>query len=284
MIDVITTSDMAPTGLPAGAEPDRVRPPAVRLRAAGLAYGNRTLWDGLNLDVAPGEFLAVLGPNGSGKTSLLRVLLGLQPLTAGTVELAGRPARRGSRTVGYIPQQRALDPTLTLRGRDLVGFGLDGHRWGFGRASGQRRARVHEALEEVGATGYADAPVGRLSGGEQQRLRVAQALVGDPDVLLCDEPLLSLDLGQQRVVSELIDARRRTADTTVLLVTHEINPVLPLVDRVLYLVDGRHRIGTPGEVLTSAVLSELYGTEVDVLRVRDRLLVVGVDEAHHGGA
>ncbi|HYZ06993.1 MAG TPA: metal ABC transporter ATP-binding protein [Pseudonocardiaceae bacterium] len=261
-----------------------MRPPAVRLRAAGLAYGNRTLWDGLNLDVAPGEFLAVLGPNGSGKTSLLRVLLGLQPLTAGTVELAGRPARRGSRTVGYIPQQRALDPTLTLRGRDLVGFGLDGHRWGFGRASGQRRARVHEALEEVGATGYADAPVGRLSGGEQQRLRVAQALVGDPDVLLCDEPLLSLDLGQQRVVSELIDARRRTADTTVLLVTHEINPVLPLVDRVLYLVDGRHRIGTPGEVLTSAVLSELYGTEVDVLRVRDRLLVVGVDEAHHGGA
>ena len=288
MIDVITTNAGArtrlPAGTPAGAAPDRVRPPAVRLRAAGLAYGNRTLWDGLNLDVAPGEFLAVLGPNGSGKTSLLRVLLGLQPLTAGTVELAGRPARRGSRTVGYIPQQRALDPTLTLRGRDLVGFGLDGHRWGFGRAFGQRRARVHEALEEVGATGYADAPVGRLSGGEQQRLRVAQALVGDPDVLLCDEPLLSLDLGQQRVVSELIDARRRTADTTVLLVTHEINPVLPLVDRVLYLVDGRHRIGTPGEVLTSAVLSELYGTEVDVLRVRDRLLVVGVDEAHHGGA
>ena len=288
MIDVITTNAGArtrlPAGTPAGAAPDRVRPPAVRLRAAGLAYGNRTLWDGLNLDVAPGEFLAVLGPNGSGKTSLLRVLLGLQPLTAGTVELAGRPARRGSRTVGYIPQQRALDPTLTLRGRDLVGFGLDGHRWGFGRASGQRRARVLQALEEVGATGYADAPVGRLSGGEQQRLRVAQALVGDPDVLLCDEPLLSLDLGQQRVVSELIDARRRTADTTVLLVTHEINPVLPLVDRVLYLVDGRHRIGTPGEVLTSAVLSELYGTEVDVLRVRDRLLVVGVDEAHHGGA
>ena len=288
MIDVITTNAGArtrlPAGTPAGAAPDRVRPPAVRLRAAGLAYGNRTLWDGLNLDVAPGEFLAVLGPNGSGKTSLLRVLLGLQPLTAGTVELAGRPARRGSRTVGYIPQQRALDPTLTLRGRDLVGFGLDGHRWGFGRASGQRRARVHEALEEVGATGYADAPVGRLSGGEQQRLRVAQALVGDPDVLLCDEPLLSLDLGQQRVVSELIDARRRTADTTVLLVTHEINPVLPLVDRVLYLVDGRHRIGAPDEVLTSPVLSELYGTQVDVLRVRDRLLVVGADEgtfAHH---
>lgn len=287
-IDVITTNAVVPSGVPAGAAagaaPHRARPPAVRLRAAGLAYGTRTLWDGLDLDVAPGEFLAVLGPNGSGKTSLLRVLLGLQPLTHGTVQLAGRPARRGSRTVGYIPQQRALDPTLTLRGRDLVGFGLDGHRWGLGRSSRQRRTRVLEALEEVGATGYADAPVGRLSGGEQQRLRVAQALVGDPEVLLCDEPLLSLDLGNQRVVSELIDARRRAAGTAVLLVTHEINPVLPLVDRVLYLVDGRHRIGTPDEVMTSAVLSELYGTEVDVLRVRDRLLVVGADEGtplHH---
>ncbi|MDQ3886871.1 MAG: metal ABC transporter ATP-binding protein [Actinomycetota bacterium] len=249
----------------------------MRLRAASLAYRRRVLWDGLNLDVAPGEFLAVLGPNGSGKTSLLRVLLGLQPLTSGTVELAGRPARRGSRTIGYIPQQRSLNPMLPLRGRDLVGFGLDGHRWGFRLPSRQRHARVLEALKEVGAAGYADAPVGQLSGGEQQRLRVAQALVGDPDILLCDEPLLSLDLGHQRMVSKLIDARRRAADTAVLFVTHEINPILPMVDRVLYLVDGQHCIGTPEEVMSSATLSELYGTDVDVLRVRDRLLVIGVD-------
>ncbi len=263
----------------------RTTPPAIRLRAAQLAYGTRTLWDGLYLDVAPGEFLAVLGPNGSGKTSLLRVLLGLQPLTSGTVKLSGRAPRRGSRDVGYIPQQRALDASLTLRGRDLVGFGLDGHRWGFGLPSRRRRAVVDRAPAQVGAEHYADAPVGRLSGGEQQRLRVAQALIGDPGVLLCDEPLLSLDLAHQRVVSGLIDTRRRTAGTAVLFVTHEINPVLPMVDRVLYLVDGRFRIGSPEEVLTSAVLSELYDTEVDVLRVRDRIIVVGADEdsAHHLG-
>jgi len=261
---------------------------AVSLRAAQLSYGQRVLWDGLDLDVQPGEFLAILGPNGSGKTSLMKVLLGLQPLSGGTVEIAGSAPGRGNRKIGYIPQQRSLDPALTLRGRDLVGLGLDGHRWGIGlRDRKARRARVDEVLESVGAAEYADSPVGLLSGGEQQRLRVAQALVGDPEVLLCDEPLLSLDLAHQRVVSDLINARRRAADTAVLFVTHEINPVLPLVDRVLYLVDGRFRIGTPAEVMTSETLSELYGTTVDVVRVRDQILVVGAqgalcdDQSHH---
>ncbi|HEY0806595.1 MAG TPA: ATP-binding cassette domain-containing protein, partial [Pseudonocardiaceae bacterium] len=208
--------------------------PAVLLANAGLRYGARTLWEGLDLGVAPGEFIAILGPNGSGKTSLLRVLLGLQPLTTGTVRVAGAAPGAGNRRIGYIPQQRVLDGTVALRGRDLVGFGLDGHRWGIGmRGRRSRRQTVDAALTAVGATDYADAPIGRLSGGEQQRLRVAQALIGDPDVLLCDEPLLSLDLAHQRAVSELIDRRRRSADTAVLFVTHEINPVLPLVDRVL---------------------------------------------------
>ncbi len=258
-------------------------PPAVSLRGASLRFGERTLWEGLDLDVAPGEFVAVLGPNGSGKTTLLRVLLGLQPLHAGEVAVAGRAPTRGSRAIGYVPQQKALPEDLTLRATDLVGLGLDGHRWGTGvRHRAERRERVRAALESVGATRYANAPVGRLSGGEQQRLRVAQALVGDPSVLLCDEPLLSLDLAHQQVVTSLIEQRRRTADTAVLFVTHEINPVLPLVDRVLYLVDGRFRVGHPDEVMTSESLSELYGTEVDVLRVRGRLVVVGAEAACHG--
>ena len=157
--------------------------PAVSLRAAALRFGARTLWDGLDLDIAPGEFVAVLGPNGSGKTTLLRVLLGLQPLHAGAVLVEGHPPARGGRAIGYIPQQKGLAEDLPLRARDLVGLGLDGHRLGIGfRGRAQRRAKVRAALESVGAAHYADAPVGRLSGGEQQRLRVAQALVGDPSV------------------------------------------------------------------------------------------------------
>jgi zinc/manganese transport system ATP-binding protein len=259
-----------------------VSEPTVALRGATLRYGSRTVWGGLDLDVAPGEFLAVLGPNGSGKTSLLKVLLGLAPLHGGTVRVCGRSPRRGTDAVGYIPQQKAFDADVPLRGRDLVRLGLDGHRWGFGRGSGAARSLVDGVIAEVGATEYADAPIGLLSGGEQQRLRIAQALLGDPRVLLCDEPLLSLDLHHQQEVSALIDRRRQANATSVLFVTHEINPILPMVDRVLYLVGSRWACGTPDEVLSSDRLSELYRTQIDVLRIRDRIVVVGAPDAAHG--
>ncbi|MFC3450689.1 metal ABC transporter ATP-binding protein [Amycolatopsis speibonae] len=262
--------------------------PAVRVRGASLAFGTRTLWSGLDLDVEPGEFLAILGPNGSGKSSLLKVLLGQQGLPEGTVEIAGRRPGGQNRRIGYIPQQRALDEGLTMRGVDLVGLGLDGHRWGTGLFGiSKRRQLVARAIEAVGAQAYAKQPVGRLSGGEQQRLRVAQSLVGDPAVLLCDEPLLSLDLAHQRAVSELIDERRRSADTAVLFVTHEINPILSYVDRVLYLVNGQFRVGKPDEVMNSETLSELYGTRIEVLKVGGQIHVAGAqsalceDEPHH---
>jgi len=252
----------------------------VTLRGATLRYSARTLWSGLDLDLAAGEFLAVLGPNGSGKTSLLKVLLGLTRLSGGEVSVVGRPPRRGSSRLGYVPQQRAFDRDTPLRGRDLVRLGLDGHRFGLPLPRRAARDRVREAITAVGATAYADAPVGLLSGGEQQRLRIAQALLGDPAVLLCDEPLLSLDLAQQQAVSSLLDERRRRSGTSVVFVTHEINPVLPMVDRVLYLVDGRWAIGTPEEIMTTERLSALYRTQVDVLRVRGRLVVAGAPEEH----
>ena len=193
----------------------------------------------------------------------------------------GCPPRERCHRIGYVPQQRVFDRDLVLRGRDLVRFGLDGHRWGFGRFGAEDRSRVDAVLAEVGATPYADAPVGRLSGGEQQRLRVAQALVADPVLILADEPLLSLDLAHQRGVVELLDARRESAGTPVVFVTHDVNPVLHSVDRVLYLAPGSWAIGKPEEVLTSDTLSRLYGTDVDVLRVRGRIVVVGTPDDQH---
>ena len=265
----------------------RVQPEAeraeivMRLRDASVGFGSHTLWQDLSLEVERGEFLAVLGPNGAGKTTLLNVILGLQPLTSGTVEVAGQPAQRGNSRIGYIPQQKAFASDLPLRGRDLVRLGLDGHHLGLPLRPGRARRRVDAAIAAVGAASYAKSPIGLLSGGEQQRLRIAQALLGDPLALLCDEPLLSLDLAHQQAVTALFDELRRSAGTAILFVTHEINPILPYTDRVLYLVGGRWAVGSPAEVLTSERLSDLYGATVEVIRLGDRILVTSAADSDY---
>lgn len=244
-------------------------PAVVELAGARLAFGDRVLWDHLDLTVRAGEFIAVLGPNGTGKTSLLKVLLGQVPLSAGTAEVTGG--------IGYVPQHRSMDAGLTLRGRDLVGLGYDGHRWGIANPWQRttKRTTVERALRQVNGIPLGEVPVGVMSGGELQRVRIAQAIATDPALLLCDEPLLNLDPANARLISSLIDQRRRQSDTAVLFVTHEVNPVLPYVDRVLYLVDGRFRVGTVAEVMTSETLSELYRAEIQVVKIGEQYVVVG---------
>lgn len=256
------------------------------MRDVAVRRGERTLFEHVDFDLAPGEFVAVLGPNGAGKSTLLHVLLGTLTPTEGTITVDGQaPGRRGAH-IGYIPQQKAFPPGLTLRGKDLVRLGADGHRWGPGMPgflrTAERRATDHivaNSLELMEASHLADKQIGRMSGGEQQRMRIAQALATDPHVLLCDEPLLSLDLPGQRTVASVLQHMRDEHGTGTLFVTHEINPVLPLVDRVIFIVDGRHRIGTPEEIFTSEVLSDLFKAPVEVLRVRGQIIVVG-DSQH----
>lgn len=258
--------------------------PVLQIRGAALHRDDRTLWSGLDLDVAPGELIAVLGPSGSGKTTLLRAILGLEPLSEGSITALGSPVtRRGNRRIGYLPQARPLPRETVMRGRDLVALGVDGHRFGLPIPRRGDRARIDALVDAVGATAFADQPVGVLSGGEQQRLRVGQALADDPQLLLCDEPLTSLDLANQQAVVRLIDQHRR-GGAAVLLVTHDINPVLGKVDRILYIAGGRFTLGKPKDVLTSPVLTDLYGAPVFVLRAGDRLVVVGApdaEESHH---
>ena len=249
------------------------------------AFGRTQAVAGASLRVPSGELVAVLGPSGSGKTTLLRAILGLEPLSRGEITVGGAPVeRRGSRSIGYIPQARPLPRDTSLRGRDLVSLGVDGHRFGFPIPRRGDRARVDALIDAVGARDFADRPVGLLSGGEQQRLRAGQALADDPRLLLCDEPLTSLDLANQQAVIGLIDRHRREKDAAVLLVTHDINPLLGKVDRILYIANGRFTLGTPQEVLRSDVLTALYGAHVFVLRAGDRLVVVGAPDAeasHH---
>lgn len=253
---------------------------------AALARGGRDLWSGLDLIVEPGELVAVLGPSGSGKTMMLRAILGLERLRQGGIRVLGSPVRRaGNRAIGYVPQQRPLPPDAPLRGRDLIRFGVDGHRFGPPMPRRADRDHVETLIDAVGARSFADRPAGALSGGQQQRLRIGQALADDPGLLLCDEPTTSLDLAGQQAVIDLIDRHRRRRGAGVLLVTHDINPVLGVVDRILYLAHGRFTLGAPDDVLDSQVLSELYGAPVFVTRVGGRLVVVGAPDAeetsHH---
>lgn len=248
--------------------------PALKLDGAGITFGNRALWSDVSFALQAGEFLAVLGPNGSGKSTFLKVLLGLQPLSTGTAQVLGKPVNRGSSRVGYIPQHHALDPQTPLRARDLVALGLDGHRYGLPWASRATRARVDELIDQVGAADYASRPVGVLSGGEQQRLRAAQALADRPALLLCDEPLHSLDLHHQQAISDLIRRQAVERGSAVVFVTHEINPVIEHVDRVLYFARGQHRLGSVDEVMRTSVLSELYEAPVEVIEHNGRLVVM----------
>jgi len=251
--------------------------PVVELDSVRIVYGMRVIQESMSFSIEPGEFVAVLGPNGAGKSTLLKLLLGLIHQQAGKVSVLGHEPHRGSALIGYTPQFRTLETDFAVRGRDVVGFGLDGHRFGPGWPSRRRTALVDKAIAEVHAEAYADAPIGELSGGERQRLLIAQALLTSPRLLLLDEPLSNLDIARAQEIITLVDRLRRERNIAVLLVTHDVNPLLPYVSRVLYMAGGRSAIGTPKEVITRATLSELYGSPVDVVEAMGRVFVLGVE-------
>jgi zinc/manganese transport system ATP-binding protein len=242
---------------------------AVELQKAGIRFGERWVWRNATFCIPKGSFSAIVGPNGAGKSTLLKALLGLRPLSEGRVFVGGKPPRRGNPAIGYMPQSRPLEREFSVSAIDIARFGVDGHRWGFGlpgRSERLRNARTGQALAAVGATPYARRRIGELSGGEAQRVFLAQALVGNPSLLILDEPLANLDLANRASMLALTASIARSRGIAVLLVAHDINGLLPYLDTVVYVANGRIAAGKPDDVITSAALSRIYDTKVEVLQ------------------
>ena len=253
---------------------------AIEASALAARYGDQMVWSGAEFTIARGSFTAVLGPNGAGKSTLFKLLLGELVPASGKLTVFGARPRSGDPRIGYIPQSSSFDSDFSIRGRDFVRLGIDGHHWGIALGGGaRRREMVDDAVEAVDAAKYVDRPLGRLSGGEQQRLLLAHALVGRPELLLLDEPLSHLDVRNQAAIVRVIETVVRERSLTVVLIAHDVNPLLRYVDNVLYIANGKTAIGPPAEIITSDRLSAIYSAPVEVLTDRmGRVFVTGLEE------
>jgi zinc/manganese transport system ATP-binding protein len=245
-------------------------------------YPGKTVWRGASFSFKSGELVAIIGPNGAGKTTLFRLLLGLQQPVSGTIKIFNEHPKRGNPRIGYVPQRHIIDSETNVECLELVHLAFCGHRWGFHLSSKAERKVALAALKAVGAAELAHRPLSVLSGGELQRIFLAEALVSNPDILLLDEPLSSLDLRRAKELVQLIDRIVRSRNVTALLVAHDINPLLPYLDKVVYIANGKVATGEPKQVLTSDRLTALYDVHVEVIRdSRGNVAIIGIDD-HHG--
>jgi zinc/manganese transport system ATP-binding protein len=249
-------------------------PPTIELRNVTLQLGHRAVLRDVSFTVRPGEFIGVLGPNGAGKTTLMRAILGLISPNQGELRVFGRKPRQGDPTIGYLPQLRTVLPDLHVRGLDFIGSSLNGHRYGLPSLTRAERKAIEATLDEVGARELGSRPLSDMSGGERQRLLLAQSLLGHPKLLLLDEPLIMLDARHQEIAINVVRKVCRDRGITVLVSAHELNQLIGALDRVLYLGHGQAVLGTAEEVVTAPVLSRLYGTEIEVVRASGHIFVL----------
>ena len=255
--------------------------PLVIAENLSAGYPGKVVWQNANFTIGGGEFVAVIGPNGAGKTTLFRLLLGVRKPLSGELRVFGAEPKRGSPRIGYVPQKHAIDEESHIESLELVRLGLTGRMWGINVLSRDDRGTALSAMDAVGASDLAHRPLAELSGGELQRVFLAEALVSAPDILLLDEPLSNLDMRREADLLNLVDNVVRSRNVTALLIAHNINPLLPFLDKVIYVANGKLTCGRPNEVLTSENLSSLYETRVEVLRgSRGNIAIVGVEESH----
>jgi zinc/manganese transport system ATP-binding protein len=249
-------------------------PNAISIRHLSLAIANHMILKDISLDIAYGEFIGVLGTNGAGKTTLFRAILGLLPLESGTIEVLGTNVRRGNPQIGYLPQARTINEQLHLNCREFLKSSWNGQKWGLPLGADKANRAIDHVLALTGSTNLAKRPINDLSGGERQRVLIAQSLMGNPKILILDEPLISLDPARQHDVIRLVRNIQQEMKLTVLFSAHELNPLLGSLDRVLYLGGGNAALGQVEDVVTGPVLSKLYGTEIEVIHVNSRIFVM----------
>lgn len=259
-----------------------VEPAIITAENVVAGYPGKVVWRGASFSLDRGELVAVIGPNGAGKTTLFRLLLGLQQPVSGAIKIFNETPKRGNPRIGYVPQRHVIDSETNVECLELVHLAYCGHQWGFHLSAKKERMKAHLALEAVGAAELAPKPLNALSGGELQRIFLAEALVSEPDILLLDEPLSNLDIRRAQELVQLVDRVVRSRNVTALLVAHDINPLLPYLDKVVYIANGKVATGTPKEVLTSERLTALYDTHVEVIRdSRGNVAIIGIED-HHG--
>jgi zinc/manganese transport system ATP-binding protein len=249
-----------------------------------VSFGDRVIWERASFEINKAEYVGILGPNGAGKTTLIKLLLGLLSPDSGNIQVFGKNPSKGNPRIGYVPQRRPIDSDMNLAAIELVKLGINGTKWGWQTSVSSRidEQTALEALEQVSAGELADQPLGILSGGELQRIFLAQALVGKPELLLLDEPLANLDIRHEVNLVQLIDKVVREQKVSVLLIAHDLNPLLPVLDKVVYVANGRVSSGRPSEIVTSKSLSKLYGSPIEVLRdSKGRVAILGIEESAH---
>jgi zinc/manganese transport system ATP-binding protein len=257
----------------------------IELNHATLQIGRHAVLQDVSFEIKAGEFIGVLGPNGAGKTTLMRAILGLLPPSQGSVKVFGHSPKRGNPAIGYLPQVRTVLPDLCMRGRDFIASSLNGHRWGLPFLSAKDRGMIDQALADVDASEFAERPLNEMSGGERQRLLLAQALIGNPKLLLLDEPLISLDARRQAFAIDLVRKICRERQITVLFSAHELNQLIGALDRVLYLGNRQAALGTIDEVITAPILSRIYDADIQVVHAQGHVFVLSqgqdVERVHH---
>ncbi len=249
-----------------------------------VSLAKRPILQNVTLEIEKGEFYGLIGSNGAGKTTLLKLMLGLLKQDSGKIETRQPKDATRQRLIGYVPQKIEFDRDIPLRARDLVGLGVDGHKFGISLSNKKKWEQVNDILRAVNALEFADAKIGALSGGQQQKIMIAHALVGNPSVLLLDEPLANLDLKSQHEVIELVNKLRVENNISIIFSAHDMNPLLDVMDKIIYIANGKIAVGKVSEIINSETLTDLYGYPVDVLTYRNRLIVLTGNETeglHH---